>query len=261
MFMNFTIKEIKEKLQKEDVELNTEWFQELKKDKRKGIQQLIYQVEKKKEEDRLLKAQYKKMQTYEMNLVSKGYQHIAGIDEVGRGPLAGPVVAASVILPNDCYIPRLNDSKKLSEKVREELYDVIMMKAISVGVGIVSATEIDELNILQATIKAMTRAIFDMEVKPDFILIDALELDIPVAQKGIESGDSKSVSIAAGSVIAKVTRDRMMKELAIRYPQYGFDQHMGYGTKQHIDALEKYGPCPEHRRTFAPVRDMLPFFE
>ena len=114
-----------------------------------------------------------------------------------------------------------------------------MMKAISVGVGIVSATEIDELNILQATIKAMTRAIFDMEVKPDFILIDALELDIPVAQKGIESGDSKSVSIAAGSVIAKVTRDRMMKELAIRYPQYGFDQHMGYGTKQHIDALEK----------------------
>ena len=177
---------------------------------------------------------------------------LCGIDEVGRGPLAGPVYAAAVILPNDCNILYLNDSKKLSEKKREELYDVIMDKAVAVGIGYTDCSRIDEINILQATYEAMTQAVSNLGIEPGGLLIDAVH--IPQLEKykqiSIIKGDAKSASIAAASIIAKVTRDRLMKEYALKYPEYGFDSNKGYGSAEHIAALKKYGPCPIHRRTF-----------
>ncbi len=177
---------------------------------------------------------------------------LCGIDEVGRGPLAGPVYAAAVILPNDCNILYLNDSKKLSEKKREELYDVIMDKAEAVGIGHADCSRIDEINILQATYEAMTQAVSNLGIEPGGLLIDAVH--IPQLEKykqiSIIKGDAKSASIAAASIIAKVTRDRLMKEYALKYPEYGFDSNKGYGSAEHIAALKKYGPCPIHRRTF-----------
>ena len=179
---------------------------------------------------------------------------ICGVDEAGRGPFAGPVVAGAVIL--DLTDPAreilyLNDSKKLSEKKREALYDEIMEKAISVGVGIVESQVIDEINILQATYKAMREAIAALSVQPDFILADAVTIPgIAIPQEGIIKGDAKSVSIAAGSIIAKVTRDRIMREYDKRYPEYGFASHKGYGTKAHIEAIQKYGMLDIHRRSF-----------
>lgn len=177
---------------------------------------------------------------------------LCGIDEVGRGPLAGPVYAAAVILPNDCNILYLNDSKKLSEKKREELYDVIMDKAVAVGIGHADCSRIDEINILQATYEAMTQAVSNLGIEPGGLLIDAVH--IPQLEKykqiSIIKGDAKSASIAAASIIAKVTRDRLMKEYALKYPEYGFDSNKGYGSAEHIAALKKYGPCPIHRRTF-----------
>ena len=176
---------------------------------------------------------------------------ICGIDEAGRGPFAGPVVAGAVILDRNKEILYLNDSKKLSEKKREELFNVIMENAISVGVGIVDSHTIDEINILQATYLAMRQAIAKLDPQPDFILADAVHipgLDIP--QEGIIKGDAKSISIAAGSIIAKVTRDRMMYEYDKLYPEYGFASHKGYGTAAHIEAIKKYGPLDIHRRSF-----------
>lgn len=179
------------------------------------------------------------------------YEYICGIDEAGRGPLAGPVVAGAVILDKNTEILYLNDSKKLSEKKRESLYDEIMEKAIAVGVGIVDEKVIDEINILQATYKAMRMAIANLSVKPQVLLNDAViipEVDIP--QEKIIKGDAKSVSIAAASIIAKVTRDRIMVEYDENYPEYGFASHKGYGTKAHIDIIKEIGPCPIHRRSF-----------
>ncbi len=179
------------------------------------------------------------------------YEYICGIDEAGRGPLAGPVVAGAVILDKNTEILYLNDSKKLSEKKREALYDEIMEKAIAVGVGIVDEKVIDEINILQATYKAMRMAIANLSVKPQVLLNDAViipEVDIP--QEKIIKGDAKSVSIAAASIIAKVTRDRIMVEYDENYPEYGFASHKGYGTKAHIDIIKEIGPCPIHRRSF-----------
>lgn len=179
------------------------------------------------------------------------FDYICGIDEAGRGPLAGPVVASAVILPKDCYIDHLNDSKKLSEKRREALYDIIMEKAIAVGVGIVSPDLIDEINILQATYHAMREAISKLDTEPQMILADAVHIpDIGIPQVGIIKGDAKSVSIAAASIIAKVTRDQMMYEYDKIYPEYGFAKHKGYGTKIHMEALRTHGMCPIHRTTF-----------
>ncbi|MBP5653459.1 MAG: ribonuclease HII, partial [Lachnospiraceae bacterium] len=176
---------------------------------------------------------------------------ICGIDEVGRGPLAGPVYAAAVILPKDKEILYLNDSKKLSEKKREELYDEIMEKAVAVGIGQVSWERIDEINIKQATLEAMRMAVGALSVQPDMLLVDAEHIpDINIRQVGIIKGDARSISIAAASIIAKVTRDRIMCEYAKEYPEYDFAGNKGYGTAVHIDALKKYGPCPIHRRTF-----------
>lgn len=192
------------------------------------------------------------MKEFETELYESGINYIAGIDEVGRGPLVGPVVTAAVILPKDFYDERINDSKKLTEKKRELLYDVIMENAVSVGIGISSEDVIDEINILEATKKAMIEAINNLSVKPEHLLIDAVKLNIDIPQTSIIKGDAKSESIAAASIVAKVTRDRMMIELDKIHPEYDFKHNKGYGTKKHIEAIEKYGIIKEHRKTFAP---------
>lgn len=195
------------------------------------------------------RARIETMKVYEREYESHGW--ICGIDEVGRGPLCGPVVASAVILPKDCQILYLNDSKKLSEKKREELYDVIMEQAIAVGVGMASPQRIDEINILQATYEAMRQAISSLKVKPAVLLNDAVTIpEVEIPQIPIIKGDAKSVSIAAASIIAKVTRDRMMVEYDRIYPGYDLASNKGYGTKVHMEALKTVGPCEIHRRTF-----------
>ena len=179
------------------------------------------------------------------------FSYICGIDEAGRGPLAGPVVAGAVILPKGKRILYVNDSKKLSEKKRDELFDVIKEEALSYGIGIVSPERIDEINILQATYEAMREAVNKLSVKPDILLNDAVTIPgIDVKQIPIIKGDAKSLSIASASILAKVTRDRLMTEYDSLYPEYGFVRHKGYGTKVHIEAIKEYCPCPIHRRTF-----------
>ena len=197
------------------------------------------------------------MKDYENELYKQGIELIAGVDEVGRGPLVGPVVCACVILPKDYFNEQINDSKKISEKKREKLYDMIMNDAISVGVGISSEKVIDEVNILEATKLAMKEAIKNSKVKPEHVLIDAVKLDIDIPSTSIIKGDAKSQSIAAASIIAKVTRDRMMDELDGKYPQYLFKKNKGYGTKAHIEAIRQYGIIPEHRKTFAPCSEYV----
>lgn len=197
------------------------------------------------------------MREYEEELNSKGINLIAGVDEVGRGPLIGSVVAAAVILPSGFYMSEINDSKKLSEKKREELYPIIMEKAVSVGIGVVDSETIDRVNILNATKMAMKMAINNLSVKPEHVLIDAVKLDIDIPYTAIIKGDAKSESIAAASIVAKVYRDNMMKELDKEYPMYDFKSNKGYGTKKHIEAIKKYGVLKEHRKTFKPVSDYV----
>lgn len=197
------------------------------------------------------------MKEFETELYNNGINFIAGIDEVGRGPLVGPVVTAAVILPKDFYDERINDSKKLTEKKRELLYDVIMENAISVGIGISSENVIDEINILNATKRAMLEAVNNLNVKPEHLLIDAVKLNTDIPQTSIIKGDAKSESIAAASIIAKVTRDRMMIELDKIHPEYDFKHNKGYGTKKHIEAIRKYGIIKEHRKTFAPCDEYV----
>jgi len=194
---------------------------------------------------------------YENDLYEKGYKLIAGTDEVGRGPLVGPVVAAAVILPVNYHLEGLTDSKKLSEKKRNLFFDVIMREAISVGIGIVSPKIIDEINILEASRLAMNIALDNLSVKPDYILSDAMKLDRDVEVLPIIHGDAKSLSIAAASVIAKVTRDRMMEDLGKKYPEYEFERHKGYPTKKHIELVLKHGVLDEYRKTFRPVCDII----
>lgn len=194
---------------------------------------------------------------YEKELYSQGIKFIAGVDEVGRGPLYGPVVAAAVILPKNYKLKGLNDSKKLSEKKRNEFYKIINKDAISIGIGIINEDKIDEVNIYEATKLAMKEAISKLKVKPEHILIDAMPLDIEIPTTSIIKGDAKSESIAAASVIAKVTRDSMMYELDKKYPMYGFKNHKGYPTKKHIEAINEYGLIPGYRKSYAPIRDMV----
>lgn len=206
---------------------------------------------KKEERERKAMLRLAEMKKIEEELYSAGYRYIAGVDEVGRGPLAGPVVAAAVILPEGFDIPGVDDSKKLTEKKREALFKKIVDCAVAYGVGVVDNYIIDRINILQATKLAMKRAVEALEPKPDYILIDALTLkDIAIPQRGIIKGDSQSVSIAAASIIAKVTRDRMMTEFHERFPQYAFDQNKGYATRTHIEGIKCYGPCLLHRMSF-----------
>lgn len=195
---------------------------------------------------------------YEKELYAQNITLIGGVDEAGRGPLVGPVVAACVILPVNYTLEGLTDSKKLTEKKRDNFYDIIMKDAISVGVGIVDAKKIDEINILEASRLAMKIAIENLSVKPEFILSDAMKLtNIDIPYKDIVHGDALSLSIAAGSVIAKVTRDRIMYELDKQYPEYGFAKHKGYPTKAHLEMLEKYGILENYRFTYRPVRDLI----
>ncbi len=187
----------------------------------------------------------------ESSFREKGYRLICGIDEAGRGPLAGPVCAAAVILPFGLEIPGLNDSKKLTDKKRSELYDLILSSAVAYGIAVADEKEIDEINILQATFRAMERAVCKLETKPDLILVDGNRLpQLDTEAHAIIKGDSLSASIAAASILAKVTRDRFMEQQDELYPAYGFAVHKGYGTKRHYEALTEHGPCPIHRRTF-----------
>ncbi len=194
-------------------------------------------------------ARTKNMQKFEEEYSM--YTHICGVDEVGRGPLCGPVVAGAVILPKNCDILYINDSKKLSEKMRDVLYDEISQKAVAWGIGVVSPERIDEINILQATYEAMRIAIENLKVTPDILFNDAVTIPgVDILQVPIVKGDAKSQSIAAASIMAKVTRDRMMQAYDEAYPMYGFARNKGYGTKEHMNAIREYGPCPIHRKTF-----------
>lgn len=230
-----------------------EWdslFQIYEGDERAGVIRLTESFRKKKEAFENEKRRLEAMREFERKYGDE-FSCICGIDEAGRGPLAGPVVAGAVVLPKDCEILYLNDSKKLSAKRREELFDEIKEKAVSYGIGMSSSVRIDEINILQATYEAMVHAVEDLGVVPDLLLNDAVTIpQLPIRQVGIIKGDAKSVSIAAASIMAKVTRDRLMTEYAELYPDYGFEKHKGYGSAAHIEAIKKFGPCPIHRNSF-----------
>lgn len=247
--MEQKIGEIREILQAASVDELPAFITAYENDERAGVQALINKAKKRRldYEKELLRTE--KMKEYERKYAS--FSYICGIDEVGRGPLAGPVVAGAVILPRDCRILYLNDSKQLSEKKREELYEVIMENAVSTGLGFVSPERIDEINILQATYEAMRQAIGKLEKEPDLLLNDAVTIPgVEIRQVPIIKGDAKSVSIAAASIIAKVTRDRLMVQYDEIYPEYGFASNKGYGAAAHLEALKKYGPTPIHRRSF-----------
>ena len=243
------IGDIKEQLKSITDSQLTQFIEAYGSDERGGVIKLVDSAKKRldKYEKELIRTEG--LKKYEREYAS--YAHICGIDEVGRGPLAGPVVACAVILPKDCDILYINDSKKIREKKREELFDVISREAVRVGIGIVSAQRIDEINNLHATYEAMRQAIQKLSVQPDILLNDAVTIPgVEIAQVPIIKGDAKSLTIGAASIMAKVTRDRMMAEYDKEYPQYGFAKHKGYGTKQHTQALLEYGACPIHRKTF-----------
>ena len=244
-----SIQEIRLEFQEAELEEQERLCEVYREDTRKGIVTLITRVRKEREKLEAEKARTEVMKTYERKYEHLGY--VCGIDEVGRGPLAGPVVAGAVILPKDCSILYLNDSKQLSEKKKEELYDVIMEHAVAAEVGYASPARIDEINILQATYEAMRMAVGKLKVCPQILLNDAVTIPgIEIPQVPIIKGDAKSVSIAAASIIAKVTRDRLMKEYDKVMPEYGFASNKGYGAASHIEAIQKYGPSPIHRLTF-----------
>ena len=244
--MNKKISEIKAEFEAADKVMLNELYAKYEKDQRTGVVNLIQKYKKQEQKLCMERERIENMRIYERKYAH--FSYICGIDVVGRGPLAGPVVAGAVILPKDCEILYLNDSKKLSEKRREELYDEIMEKAIATGIGIVSPARIDEINILQATYEAMRIAIQQLETEPDLLLNDAVT--IPIDQVPIIKGDAKSVSIAAASIIAKVTRDRLMVQYDDVLPGYGFASNKGYGSAEHITALKTLGATPIHRMSF-----------
>lgn len=245
-----SIKEIKRQFEQAGKEQWQALFSQYETDERAGIQKLIAQYQRKlqlheKEQERL-----QNMLVFERKYGTE-YSCICGVDEAGRGPFAGPVVAGAVVLPTGLTIEGLNDSKKVSEKKREELFEEIKEKAISVGIGMSSPARIDQINILRATYEAMQHAIEDLQVVPDLLLNDAVTIpNVAIRQVGIVKGDAKSLSIAAASIMAKVTRDRLMVEYAELYPEYGFERNKGYGSEEHRAALKAHGACPIHRTTF-----------
>ena len=250
-----TIKEVKERLAMID-ELDHPLFEELILDGRAGVQAAISkrkrELQKQVDEDLRLE----KMLAYENELDAQGIELIAGVDEVGRGPLAGPVVAAAVILPKGCKIPGLNDSKKIPKAKHKEIYEAVLQNAIAIGVGVKDNHVIDQVNIYEATKLAMMEAIGQLEPQPQHLLIDAMKLDLPISQTSIIKGDANSLSIAAASIVAKVTRDQMMEEFDRKYPGYDFAQNAGYGTAKHLAGLDQLGVTPIHRRSFEPVKSM-----
>lgn len=243
------INEIKSKLESADWNELDSVIEEFRQDERVGVQKLLVQFEKKKHAYQMELERLERMRQFEEEYKDSPY--ICGIDEVGRGPLCGPVVASAVILPKDARILYINDSKQLSEKKREALFQEIRKEAVAVGTGVVTPQEIDEINILQATYKAMRMAIDELSVKPTLLLNDAVVIpEVEIPQVKIIKGDAKSMSIAAASIVAKVTRDHMMVEYDKIFPQYGLAKNKGYGSREHIEALRKYGSCPIHRKTF-----------
>ena len=250
-----TIKEVKEHLAMID-ELDHPLFEELILDGRAGVQAAISkrkrELQKQVDEDLRLE----KMLAYEKELYAQGIDLIAGVDEVGRGPLAGPVVAAAVILPKACKIPGLNDSKKIPKSKHKEIYEAVLQNAIAIGIGIKDNQVIDQVNIYEATKLAMMEAIGQLEPQPQHLLIDAMKLDLPIPQTSIIKGDANSLSIAAASIVAKVTRDQMMEKFDREYPGYDFAQNAGYGTAKHLAGLDQLGVTPIHRRSFEPVKSM-----
>ena len=250
-----TIKEIKEQLANIQ-RLDDPLLAELEQDSRSGVIQAIAKrkkdIQKRLDEDERLEG----MLAYEKELYTQGIQLIAGVDEVGRGPLAGPVVAAAVILPKACKIPGLNDSKKIPKSKHKEIYEAVLREAIAIGIGVKDNHVIDQVNIYEATKLAMMEAIGQLEPQPQHLLIDAMRLDLPISQTSIIKGDANSLSIAAASIVAKVTRDQMMEEFDREYPGYDFAQNAGYGTANHLAGLDKLGVTPIHRRSFEPVKSM-----
>ena len=250
-----TIKEIKEQLANIQ-RLDDPLLAELEQDSRSGVIQAIAKrkrdIQKRIDEDERLEG----MLTYEKECYARGMELIAGVDEVGRGPLAGPVVAAAVILPKACKIPGLNDSKKIPKSKHKEIYEAVLQNAIAIGIGIKDNHVIDQVNIYEATKLAMMEAIGQLDPQPQHLLIDAMKLDLPISQTSIIKGDANSLSIAAASIVAKVTRDQMMEEFDRKYPGYDFAQNAGYGTAKHLAGLDQLGVTPIHRRSFEPVKSM-----
>lgn len=232
-------------------------FQQLSLDMRKGVQTALKSCQKRIEKEQKRAEHFIEMQYYEKLAYQEDASFIAGVDEVGRGPLAGPVVAAAVILPKNIEDLGFDDSKKLSASKREEIYRLIQEKAIAIGIGIVDADIIDQVNIYQASRLAMQQAVSELKIQPDYLLIDAMKIDVNTPQIGIIKGDAKSISIAAASIVAKQVRDQMMQEFDALYPGYDFSNNAGYGTPKHLEGLHKKGICPIHRKTFAPIKDFL----
>ncbi|MEA1996299.1 MAG: ribonuclease HII [Gemmatimonadota bacterium] len=233
-----------------------EVVEELARDPRSGVRALGETLRRRKERDLALSAEQDRMLETERTYHARGLKKVAGVDEVGRGPLAGPVVAAAVVFPPDCDHPEARDSKKLPGEKRETLYTEIMDKALAVGIGKVDHEEIDRVNIYNASLMAMYAAVKDLGLEPDAVIIDGpMVLRLSIPQKAVERGDSRCLSIAAASIVAKVTRDRMMKEFDLLYPGYGFARHKGYPTADHFRALKEFGPTPIHRRSFKAVAD------
>jgi len=250
-----TIKEIKEQLAAISDLLDPHWT-EFEADARSGVQAAVRQRKKIIQADLDEEVRLENMLRYEKDLYLQGYQAIAGIDEVGRGPLAGPVVAAAVILPPGCKINGLNDSKKIPKKKHQDIYQAVMDKALAVGIGLMNSEIIDQVNIYEATKLAMKEALSKLRLKSDYLLIDAMKLDVDIPQESIIKGDANSLSIAAASIVAKVTRDKLMTDYDKEFPGYDFAQNAGYGTKSHLQGLERHGVTPIHRKTFEPVKSM-----
>ena len=251
-----SIKDIKAQLALiEDVQ--DKFLIELANDQRAGVKALLKSWHRQYEKKQARIEQFEGMQFFERQARSRGAQWIAGIDEVGRGPLAGPVVAAAVVLPEGIQDLGFDDSKKLSASKRQEIFDKIMVEAVAVGVGVISPQRIDDINIYQASKEAMKEAILNLSLAPDYLLLDAMNLDLDLSQDSIIKGDAKSISIAAASIVAKQIRDKMMEDYALEFPAYGFERNAGYGTAQHLSALETVGISPIHRKTFAPVKNYL----
>lgn len=256
MTEKYTISQIKEILSSIHT-IEDPMFQQLSLDMRKGVQTALISCQKRIEKEQKRAEHFIEMQYYERLAYQEGASFIAGVDEVGRGPLAGPVVAAAVILPKNIEDLGFDDSKKLSASKREEIYRLIQEKAIAIGIGIVDADIIDQVNIYQASRLAMQQAVSELKIQPDYLLIDAMKIDVNTPQIGIIKGDAKSISIAAASIVAKQVRDQMMQEFDELYPGYDFSNNAGYGTPKHLEGLKSKGICPIHRKTFAPIKDFL----
>lgn len=254
-----SIKEIKELL-KELTDLTDSRWADFEGDSRSGVQVAVKQRKKVLQAELDEEARLEYMLRYEKDLYARGFQAIAGIDEVGRGPLAGPVVTACVILPKNCKIKYLNDSKKIPKTKHEAIYQAVLHQALAVGVGIVENKIIDQVNIYEATKIGMLQAIDNLQgqiTKPDYLLIDAMKLDSTIPQQSIIKGDANSLSIAAASIVAKVTRDKIMAEFDQKFPGYAFAKNAGYGTAEHLVALDKLGITPIHRQSFEPIKSMI----